>query len=134
MADRPTMISRSMRAAAGLMTAVLVVLGAACGGDDGAPGVGRGDAEAPATYEFVIWAGAGEAIDAGEEVELVPPELDVRVGESIRIINEDDRGHTIGPFFVGAGETLTQEFFSPGQFEGVCSVHPSGRIVLNVRA
>jgi plastocyanin len=87
-----------------------------------------------ATYEFVIPAGAGEALDAGTPLEILPRELDVRVGETIRIVNEDDRGHTVGPFFVGADETLTQRFSSPGEFVGVCTVHPSGQIVLVVEA
>jgi plastocyanin len=54
------------------------------------------------------------------------------VGETIRIVNDDDRGHNVGPFFVGAGETLSQRFSSAGEFVGVCTVHPSGQIVLVV--
>ena len=61
-------------------------------------------------------------------------ELDVRVGETIRIVNDDDRGHSVGPFFVGAHETLTQQFSSPGEFVGICTVHPSGEFVLVVSA
>lgn len=87
----------------------------------------------PATYEYVIPAGAGEALDAGTPLEILPAELEVRVGESIRIVNEDDRGHSVGPFFVGANEILTQRFSSPGEFKGVCTVHPSGQFVLIVR-
>ena len=56
------------------------------------------------------------------------------VGDTIRIENQDDRGHTVGPFFVGANETLTQRFSTPGEFEGVCTVHPSGQLVLIVNA
>jgi hypothetical protein len=53
-------------------------------------------------------------------------------GETIRIVNEDDRGHNVGPWFVGANETLNQEFSSAGEFEGVCTVHPSGQLILIV--
>lgn len=56
----------------------------------------------------------------------------MRVGEVIRIVNEDDRGHLVGPFFVGANETLIQRFTSPGEFIGECTVHPSGQLVLTV--
>ena len=54
--------------------------------------------------------------------------------DTIRIENQDDRGHTVGPFFVGANETLTQRFSTPGEFESVCTVHraPSGQLVLIV--
>ena len=58
--------------------------------------------------------------------------MEVQVGEVIRIENQDDRGQLIGPFFVGANETLTQRFSSTGTFQGNCTVHPSGQITLTV--
>lgn len=113
----------------------LSLSGAACGGDDdgsSGPGVAPIAAGEAATYEYVIPSGAGEALDAGEPLEILPAELVVSVGETIRIVNDDDRGHNVGPFFVGAGETLSQRFSSPGEFVGVCTVHPSGELVLIV--
>ncbi len=115
------------------LVAGLVLVG--CGSDASSePATEAIAAVDEATYEFVIPVGAGEALDAGTPLEILPAELDVRVGETIRIVNEDDRGHTVGPFFVGANETLTQRFSSPGEFVGVCTVHPSGQIVLLVEA
>lgn len=90
------------------------------------------DIAGAATYEYTIPAGAGEALDAGTPLEIVPAEMEVTVGETIRIVNEDDRGHNVGPWFVGAGETMNQTFTSAGEFEGVCTVHPSGQLVLVV--
>jgi plastocyanin len=125
------------RAITGALVAVALGV-AACGGDDGdqgSPGVESVEAAATAeaaTYEFVIPPGAGEALDAGEPLEILPGTLEVTVGETISIVNDDDRGHNVGPFFVGAGETLTQRFSSPGEFVGVCTVHPSGQLVLIV--
>jgi plastocyanin len=121
------------RATALAAFAVALML-SACGSNGGSDPATQAmnDSEA-ATYEYVIPAGAGEALDAGTPLEILPAELEVRVGESIRIVNEDDRGHSVGPFFVGANETLTQRFSSPGTFEGVCSVHPSGQFALIVR-
>jgi plastocyanin len=121
--------------AVALAAAVLLpglLLGCGDDGGDGDPGVAPAAADEPATYEYVIPAGAGEALDAGEPLEILPAELDVMVGETIRIVNDDDRGHNVGPFFVGAGETLSQRFSSAGEFVGVCTVHPSGQIVLVV--
>ena len=92
--------------------------------DDGSSGV--------ADYQYTIPLGAGEALDAGEPLEILPAELEVKVGEVIEIVNEDERGHLVGPFFVGKGETLRQRFSSPGQFTGQCTVHPSGQLVLSV--
>jgi len=107
---------------------------AACGSDTSQPGTEAVSDTDAATFEFVIPVGAGEALDAGTPLEILPAELEVNVGDTIRIENQDDRGHTVGPFFVGANETLTQRFSTPGEFEGVCTVHPSGQLVLIVNA
>lgn len=122
------------RVAAVSFVAAIGLLAAACGGDDGtsSPGIAPVAADEPATYEYVIPPGAGEALDAGEPLEILPGELVVTVGETIRVVNNDDRGHNVGPFFVGAGETLSQRFSSAGEFVGVCTVHPSGQLVLVV--
>lgn len=114
-------------------TIVAVAL-AGCGGGDGSLAVDTPVGDVAADHAYLIPAGTGELIDAGEPVEILPGELTVRVGEVLRIVNEDDRGHLVGPFYVGAGETLSQRFTEPGEFEGVCSVHPSGRLVLEVLA
>jgi plastocyanin len=117
---------------------VLVAAGvmSACGGDDaaGGPGLINSEIAGSATYEYTIPAGAGEALDAGTPLEILPAELKTVVGETIQIVNEDTRGHNVGPWFIGAGETLNQTFASAGEFEGVCTVHPSGQLVLIVQA
>jgi len=107
-----------------------------CGSDDAAdvPAISVVDSIVAATYEYAIPAGAGAALDAGQPLEILPAELDAHVGDTIRIVNHDDRGHNVGPFFVGAGETLTQQFASPGDFVGICTVHPSGQFTLHVEA
>lgn len=109
---------------------VVMVAASACGGDDDL--FGDAAPAADANYSFTIPAGSGEAIDRGEPLDILPRELEVRIGEVLELINLDDRGHLVGPFFVGAGETLRQQFQTPGEFEGVCSVHPSGEFVLSV--
>lgn len=116
-----------------VLAVLLATIGllAACGGDDEV-GVAEPAADRTADHQFTILDGTGEAMDRGEEVDILPAELDVRVGQVLEIVNQDDRGHLVGPFFVGAGETLRQEFTSPGTFEGICTVHPSGQFVLTV--
>jgi plastocyanin len=107
---------------------------AGCSDDDTQPTTEVVSQAERATFEYVIPVGAGEALDAGTPLEILPAELQVNVGDTISIENQDDRGHTVGPFFVGANETLTQRFSTPGEFEGVCTVHPSGQLVLVVNA
>ncbi|CAN5565697.1 hypothetical protein BH23ACT3_BH23ACT3_19270 [soil metagenome] len=124
------------RVATGVLAALaLGVTGAACA-DQGSssPGISGATADATPDYDYHIPAGTGERLDAGERVEVIPAELDVRVGEVLRIVNDDDRGHVIGAFYVGAGETLSQQFSTPGVLEGECSVHPGGSFSLTVRA
>ena len=113
---------------------VLAVALTGCGDDTAQPATEAVSGAEIATFDYVIPVGAGEALDAGTPLEILPAELQVNVGDTIRIENQDDRGHTVGPFFVGANETLTQRFSTPGEFEGVCTVHPSGQLVLVVNA
>ena len=121
------------RFALGLAALALPLATACSGGDsDAGPGFSVEDGTGSATYEYTIPAGAGEALDAGEPLEILPGTLDAAVGETIQIVNLDDRGHNVGPFFVGANETLRQRFTSPGEYSGICTVHPSGEIVLTI--
>ncbi len=121
---------------------VLVVLAAvglgwtttACADGSSTPDLAGAEATAAADHLYRIPAGTGNRLDRGERVEIIPAELEVRVGEVIRIVNDDDRGHVIGAFYVGAGETLSQRFSSPGELSGECTVHPSGSFTLTVRA
>ena len=83
-------------------------------------------------YEYVIPVGTADRIAAGEEIAIVPADLTVTLGESIRIVNDDEQGHQVGAFYVGAGETLSQRFGSTGVFENECTVHPSGAFRLTV--
>lgn len=92
------------------------------------PSTGRAD------FEFVIPRGTGERIDRGEDPDIFPRRLDVRVGQVIRIVNEDNRSHVIGPFSVGRGETITQRFASPGTYRGECSAHPDSAVEIRIRS
>lgn len=83
-------------------------------------------------YDYVIPFGTGRRLDGGEEVEIVPAELDVKVGERIRIVNEDVRGAAVGIFWVPAERTVAMEFTTPGTLTGECDVHPSGVFTINV--
>ncbi len=113
-----------------LVAAIALLSG--CGDDETSLHLDEEVSAVEADYHFVIPLGAGEALDAGTPLEILPARLDTKVGELLEIVNEDARGHLIGPFFVGAHETLRQRFAAPGEFEGVCTVHPSGEIVVAV--
>jgi hypothetical protein len=111
---------------------LIVLVATSCGSDDPGPLFQEDGSSTEIDYAYLIPPGAGEAIDRGEPLEILPQELTVQVGEILELVNEDDRGHLVGPFFVGAGETVRQRFNAPGSFVGACSVHPSGELILTV--
>jgi hypothetical protein len=86
----------------------------------------------PYDHEYVIPAGTGAMLDSGARPAVFPTSLDVRVGETIQIVNNDDRGHTMGTFYVLANSTLTYRFTTAGTFIGDCSLNPGEEFVLTV--
>lgn len=107
-----------------MLAATTVLLGACSSGSDDVP-----DGE---THEYTIPAGTGERIDDGEDVEIVPSRLVLRVGDRFVVHNEDDRRHVVGPYVVGAGETLEQQFTTIGILRGKCTVHQSRELEIIV--
>ena len=105
----------------------IIGLAAACGGS------GSAGPEQP-TYTYVIPAGAGDRIEQGEPLDILPRELVPQLDETIVMVNEDDQAHLLGPWFLGPGETLRQRFTTAGVFEDKCTVHPSGRFTVVVGA
>ncbi len=104
------------------------------GSDDPTVGIGRADAVTSFEYDYLIPAGTAARIESGEQIDIVPRELTVQVGEAIRIVNNDSEGHVVGVFYVGAGETLTKQFTAPGELSGSCTVHSAGEFTLRVEA
>jgi hypothetical protein len=84
-------------------------------------------------HRFVIAPGTGARLDAGEQVEIIPAELDLVRGDRLVLVNDDDRVHVVGPFTVRPRETLDHRFDEPGRFRGICTVHPSGEVLITVR-
>ena len=108
-----------------------------CGGDEGGTAQaqwGALGADEQATYEYVVPYGTSVRIDQGQKVDLMPQRLDVKVGESIRITNQDGRDYMIGPVFVTAGQSLAMRFTQPGELSGVCSMNPEGVFTISVTA
>lgn len=112
----------------------LWTLGGCAGESSQQPGSASVAVQGEFTYDYMIPPGSGAATDRGEHLTIFPYRLDAKVGETLRIINNDDRAHILGPYTVGAGQVLTQEFTSPGTFVGVCSTHPDYEFVLSVSA
>lgn len=128
----------------GLVAAVVVVMGgfmlAACGDDGSATGT-KGSTTSlptssapttsttprePVTHDFVIPSGTAEKLARGEDVDVIPATLEVHVGDRIQVSNDDSELARLGIFDVRPGETVSMNFNTPGQMEGVIFSDDSG--------
>jgi plastocyanin len=85
------------------------------------------------TIEVDVPPGTNARIEAGEQIALLPRELVVEVGDSLVVRNRDVAVHEVGPYIVGPGDTIRQTFTDVGEIEGLCTLHPSGRVRILVR-
>lgn len=84
-----------------------------------------GDDREPQTVEVVVPAGTQDRLDAGEEVDVMPARIELRVGDTLHLRNEDDVDQTVGPYFVTAGGNLSLTYSVPGRYEGYCPLSGS---------
>jgi plastocyanin len=101
---------------------VLVAL-SSCADGTSRPRTAAVSADTKATYDFVVPRGTNELALRGETVNIVPNPFVIKVGEVVRIRNDDVVGYTVGPFYVGPNQTMTQIATTPGEFKGVCLLH-----------
>jgi hypothetical protein len=77
-------------------------------------------------HAFVVPAGTATTLDAGGSVNILPRDLEVRLGDRIVVANEDTRNHAVGPWTVPAGDTFTFRFKAVGRYDSHCSLHQGG--------
>lgn len=128
--------SRPFRLTAALLTAALSMAGAACGGDDDEDATGTTRAETGDA------GGQGEAdTEVVIEESQFPDSVEVEAGETIRVVNHDGFTHTFtsgdGGFdeeIPGDGEAEVQAPAEPGDYETVCTLHPTMEMTVTVSA
>ncbi|MEY2755028.1 MAG: hypothetical protein RJB65_1386 [Actinomycetota bacterium] len=128
------MIRRSLHVAIAVVALAAPTALTACGSDD-TPAIasyGEVSPDETADYEYVVPYGTSVRINAGQVVDLMPQYLEVRVGETIRIKNQDSRDYMIGPFFVAAAQTLSMRFTQEGTLSGTCTMNPEGIFEIKV--
>ena len=84
------------------------------------------------TYTVDIPPGTAAAIAAGQDVDVIPDELDFTVRDVLIIVNRDAVAHTIGPFEIGPGERAEHSFNEVAAISAYCSLHPSGSISISI--
>ena len=109
------------------------LLGAACGGDEGAAestgGSGTGGGDGTATTELVA-----------ADFKFDPADLSVATGGSIELTNEDDAKHSLTAEDAGidqdvdpmASTTVDLGDAEPGTYDYICKYHPEMKGTLEV--
>lgn len=85
---------------------------------------------------IVIPQGTQAMMRAGQGDDIIPLEirLNLAAQHTLVIQNNDITDHTIGPFFVRAGETVRQTFTRPAVYQGVCSIRHSEEVNIIVES
>lgn len=75
-------------------------------------------------YWIIIPQGTQQMIRTGQGEDIIPTEIHLSLtGQHILYIRNDDiADHTVGPFFIRAGETIRQEFTRAAEFIGKCTI------------
>jgi hypothetical protein len=85
-----------------------------------------------AERRVVIPVGTADRLDRGEDVEIIPADLRLRLRDRLVVVNEDVVAHQVGPYRVASGQTLQTRLSEAATVEGFCSLHPSGRITIEI--
>jgi plastocyanin len=83
-------------------------------------------------HRYVIPNGTAAKLAKGGDVVVMPSNLQVKVGDTITIVNNDVVEQSIGPYYVGAGETLHQTFTSATVLQGDCPLTADGAFKITV--
>jgi plastocyanin len=104
-----------------LLVAIAVGHGALAVAQTGSVGLPEG-----VDHRFVVPDGTAATLDSGGVVEILPRDLEVRVGDRIVVVNDDTRAHAVGPWTVRALDTFTFRFRAVGRYDSHCSLHGGG--------
>lgn len=98
-----------------VLVSTLAMTTASCGGDGGAKA-------APQVVEIVVPAGTQDKLNRGEFVDVMPAELNFKVGDVLRIRNDDSAAQFVGPYRVEGGAKFELTFGAPGRYGGICNL------------
>jgi hypothetical protein len=76
---------------------------------------------APGVIELVIPTGTGELVNAGEAPPDIPNDMRFVVGDTLKVINQDDADHQLGPLWIPAKTTATLKLDKEDNFLYECT-------------
>ena len=86
------------------------------------------------TYSYVIPPGAQAKIDQGlPDGTNMPDYLELRVGDTIEVDNQDSVGHTYSFLVMRPGEKVKYTFRTKGIFVGECSIGGHTSVTVRVK-
>lgn len=84
-------------------------------------------------HSYVIPPGTQAELRRGREPAGLPPyRLNVRVGDTLEVVNRDEVAHTYGFIVVAPGETARYTFRRAGEFKGACTVALHDAVIITV--
>ena len=84
-------------------------------------------------YSYTIDKGTGEAITQGATVaHPLPTELNVKVGDTLKVTNNDVIAHTYTFLVLRPGETGSYTFHRAGSFTASCTVSGHSTVTITV--
>lgn len=90
----------------------------------------RGEAT---VHTYVIPPGTQEELKKGREPAGLPPyRLNVKVGDTLEVVNQDSVAHTYGFIVVSPGQTARYTFRRAGEFQGSCTVALHDSVIITV--
>jgi hypothetical protein len=84
---------------------------------------------------FTVPEGSVARLAAGEDVQILPPTIELTLGEKDVLIirNDDTEPITVGPFKIEPGQRFRQQYHNAGTFDLMCTLHESERLRVVVK-
>ncbi|HMQ30801.1 MAG TPA: hypothetical protein PKD53_08725 [Chloroflexaceae bacterium] len=81
--------------------------------------------DAARTYVVRVPPGTAARMAAGEQVEIFPRRIELRLSQHDTLVvrNDDSEPITVGPYRIAPGQRFVQRFEGPGTFDLICSLH-----------
>ena len=65
---------------------------------------------------------------------MIPQQIIIHLDQTLVLVNDDDRTHNLGGYYVRAGETMRVNYPRPGLYMNSCSVNSGALVYVHVEA